>query len=45
MAESSSDDLARRMFAQPESADERVKLCLEAIRRALEEHDCELPDK
>ena len=38
----SSDDLARRFLAQPGSADERVKRCLEAIRRALEEHDCEL---
>jgi hypothetical protein len=42
MAETSSDDLARRLFAQPGSADERVKRCLEAIRRALEEHGCEL---
>ena len=41
MAESSPDDLARRLFAQPGSADERAKRCLEAIRRALEEHDCE----
>jgi hypothetical protein len=38
----SSDDLARRLFAQPGTPDARVKRCLEAIRRALEEHDCEL---
>jgi hypothetical protein len=41
MAESS-EDLARRFLAQPGTPDERVKRCLEAIRRALEEHDCEL---
>jgi hypothetical protein len=42
MAASNSDDLARRLFAQPGTPDDRVKRCLEAIRRALEEHDCEL---
>jgi hypothetical protein len=42
MAANSSDDIARRLFAQPGSPDNRVKRCLEAIRRALEEHDCEL---
>jgi uncharacterized membrane protein YjjP (DUF1212 family) len=41
MAESS-EDLARRFLAQPGTPDARVKACLEAIRRALEEHDCEL---
>jgi hypothetical protein len=41
MAESS-DDLARRFLAQPGTPDARVKRCLEPIRRALEEHDCEL---
>jgi hypothetical protein len=41
MAESS-EDLARRFLAQPGTPDARVKRCLEAIRRALEEHDCEL---
>jgi hypothetical protein len=38
----SSEDLARRFLAQPGTPDDRVKRCLEAIRRALEEHDCEL---
>jgi hypothetical protein len=41
MAESS-EELARRFLAQPGTPDDRVKRCLEAIRRALEEHDCEL---
>jgi hypothetical protein len=41
MAESS-EELARRLFAQPDSSDARAQRCLEAIRRALEEHDCEL---
>lgn len=35
-------DLPKWLFAQPESAALRVQPCLEAIRRALEEHDCEL---
>lgn len=34
--------LADSIFAQPSSPDVRVQRCLEAIRRALEEHDCEL---
>ena len=38
----SNEDLARRFLAQPGTPDDRVKRCLEAIRRALEEHDCEL---
>jgi hypothetical protein len=38
----SNDELARRSLAQPGTPDERVMRCLEAIRRALEEHDCEL---
>ena len=38
----SNEDLARRFLAQLGTPDARVKLCLEAIRRALEEHDCEL---
>jgi hypothetical protein len=38
----SNEDLARRFLAQPGPADARVQRCLEAIRRALEEHDCEL---
>ena len=42
VAASSEDDLAWRFLAQPGTPDARVKLCLEAIRRALEEHDCEL---
>jgi hypothetical protein len=42
MAESSSDDIARRFFGNPGPADERSQRCLEAIRRALEEHGCEL---
>jgi hypothetical protein len=41
MAESS-EGLARRFLAQPGAPDARVKRCLEVIRRALEEHDCEL---
>ena len=36
----SNDDLARRLFAQPGSADERSKRCLEAILRALEGASC-----
>jgi hypothetical protein len=38
----SSEELARRLFAQPGTLDARVKRCLEAIRQPLEEHDCEL---
>jgi hypothetical protein len=38
----SNEELARRFLARPGTPDARVKLCLEAIRRALEEHDCEL---
>jgi hypothetical protein len=38
----SNEDLARRFLAKPGSADARVQRCREAIRRALEEHDCEL---
>jgi hypothetical protein len=38
----SNEDLARRFLAQPGTPDARMKACLEAIRRALEEHDCEL---
>jgi hypothetical protein len=41
MAESN-EELARRFLTQPGTPDARVKACLEAIRRALEEHDCEL---
>jgi hypothetical protein len=36
------DGLAARLFAQPASPDVRVNQCLEKIRRALEEHDCQL---
>jgi hypothetical protein len=42
MAASNPDDLARRLFAEPGSPDERSQCCLQAIRRALEEHGCEL---
>jgi hypothetical protein len=38
----SNEELARRFLAQPGTPDARVLRCLEAIRRALEEHDCEL---
>jgi hypothetical protein len=38
----SNDDLARRLFGNPGPADERSQRCLEAIRRVLEEHGCEL---
>jgi hypothetical protein len=41
MAESS-EELARRLFAQPGTPDARAQRCLEAIRRALEEHACEI---
>jgi hypothetical protein len=34
--------LADSIFAQPSSSDVRVQRCLEDVRRALEEHDCEL---
>ena len=34
--------LADSIFAQPSSPDVRVRQCLEAIRQALEAHDCDL---
>jgi hypothetical protein len=37
-----SDEIARRFFGKPGPTDERSQRCLEAIRRALEEHGCEL---
>lgn len=38
----SNEDLSRRLFGTPGPANKRAQLCLEAIRRALEEHGCEL---
>jgi hypothetical protein len=42
MPESRDPRPPRWLFAEPGSPDVRVQRCLEAIRRALEEHDCEL---
>jgi hypothetical protein len=42
MAERKEPALPKWLFAEPGSPDVRVHRCLEAIRRALEEHDCEL---
>jgi hypothetical protein len=42
LPDSKPDGLAGRLFAQPGTPDVRVQRCLEAIQRALEEHDCQL---